>query len=136
MNQALVRSSDMKVAGVCGGLAQWLDVSPTALRVGWLLATCCTVFFPGLVLYVLLWIMMPGPNSGAHSTGYLALSDDHSMIAGVCGGFADWLGWDPGLVRISYVVFSICSVAFPGVVVYVVLWLLMSRADEAPRSSL
>ena len=64
------------------------------------------------------------------------MSNDHSMIAGVCGGFADWLGWDPTLVRIFYVVFSACSVAFPGIVVYVLLWLLMSRADEAPRSSL
>jgi phage shock protein PspC (stress-responsive transcriptional regulator) len=136
MNQALVRSSDAKIAGVCGGLARWLDVSPTALRVVWLLATFFTVIFPGLALYVLLWIMMPGPNSGAHSTGHLGLSNDHSMIAGVCGGFADWLGWDPTLVRIFYVVFSVCSVAFPGIVVYVLLWLLMSRADEAPRSSL
>jgi phage shock protein C len=135
MNQALMRSSDGKIAGVCGGLAQWLGVDPTALRVVWLLGTCCTAIFPGFALYVLLWIMMPGPDSGAYSSGHLGLSDKHSMVAGVCGGFADWLGWDPSLVRIFYIVFSICSAAFPGVVAYVLLWLLMSRKDETQGSS-
>jgi phage shock protein PspC (stress-responsive transcriptional regulator) len=52
------------------------------------------------------------------------------MIAGVCGGFADWLGWSPTLVRILYVVVSVCSAAFPGILVYLVLWLLMPN-DEA-----
>ena len=49
----------------------------------------------------------------------------HRLIAGVCGGIADWLGWDPTVVRIVYVAVSICSVAFPGAIVYLVLWLLM-----------
>lgn len=46
-------------------------------------------------------------------------------IAGVCGGLAAWLGWDPTLVRVAYVVLSILSVAFPGILVYLVLWILM-----------
>ncbi len=50
------------------------------------------------------------------------------MIAGVCGGLAEWLGWDPTLVRVLYVVVSILSVAFPGLIVYVVLWLVMPEA--------
>ena len=52
------------------------------------------------------------------------------MIAGVCGGLAEWLGWDPTLVRILYVVVSVLSVAFPGIVVYLVLWLVMPEAAE------
>lgn len=47
------------------------------------------------------------------------------MIAGVCGGMAKWLGWDPTLVRILYVVASICSAAFPGILVYLILWIIM-----------
>ena len=50
------------------------------------------------------------------------------VIAGVCGGLAEWLGWDPTLVRVLYVVGSILSVAFPGLLVYVVLWLVMPEA--------
>ncbi len=49
----------------------------------------------------------------------------NSMIAGVCGGLAEWLGWSPTVVRILYVVVSVMSAAFPGILVYVVLWLIM-----------
>ena len=47
------------------------------------------------------------------------------MIFGVCGGIADYLGWDPTLVRILYVLVSVFSAAFPGMLVYVILWLVM-----------
>lgn len=49
----------------------------------------------------------------------------NSMIAGVCGGFAEWLGWSPTTVRILYFVVSIMSAAFPGILVYIVLWFIM-----------
>ena len=54
----------------------------------------------------------------------------NKMIAGVCGGLAEWLGWDPTVVRVLYVVGSILSVAFPGILVYVVLWIVMPKAPE------
>ena len=49
----------------------------------------------------------------------------HKIIAGVCGGIADWLGWSPGMVRLLYVLISILSAAFPGILVYLVLWVVM-----------
>jgi len=49
----------------------------------------------------------------------------YRMIAGVCGGIAQSLGWDPTLVRILYVLISIFSAAFPGILVYIVLWIAM-----------
>ena len=52
----------------------------------------------------------------------------YSIIGGVCGGIAEWLGWSPTYVRILYVLVSILSVAFPGIVVYIVLWILMPKA--------
>jgi len=57
-------------------------------------------------------------------------SRKHSIIAGVCGGIAEWLGWSPAAVRILYVVLSVVSAAFPGVIVYIVLWVVMPRAAE------
>jgi phage shock protein PspC (stress-responsive transcriptional regulator) len=59
----------------------------------------------------------------------LQRSHRHRMLGGVCGGFADWLGWDPTLVRLVYVVVSVCSAAFPGILVYLVLWLVMPQAQ-------
>ena len=54
-------------------------------------------------------------------------SRDDKIIAGVCGGFAKALGWNSRLVRILYVIVSILSAAFPGTIVYLVLWIVMPR---------
>lgn len=51
-----------------------------------------------------------------------------SVIAGVCGGVAARFGWSPNLVRVLYLLFSILSAAFPGILVYVVLWFVMPAA--------
>jgi phage shock protein PspC (stress-responsive transcriptional regulator) len=53
------------------------------------------------------------------------------MIAGVCGGLAEWLGWDPTLVRVLYVLVSIFSAAFPGILVYIILWIVMPNPETA-----
>jgi phage shock protein C len=55
----------------------------------------------------------------------LMRSRQNKMIAGVCGGLAKALGWSPGAVRVLYVLVSIVSVAFPGIIVYIILWLVM-----------
>lgn len=52
------------------------------------------------------------------------------IIAGVCGGLADWLGWDVTVVRILFVLISLLSVAFPGILAYILLWALMPQADR------
>ncbi len=55
----------------------------------------------------------------------LRRSRKNRVIAGVCGGLAEFLQWDPTAVRVLYVVVSILSVAFPGILVYIALWLVM-----------
>jgi phage shock protein PspC (stress-responsive transcriptional regulator) len=49
------------------------------------------------------------------------------MIAGVCGGVAEWLGWSPTLVRVLWVILTPTTI-FAGVIVYLVLWILMPNA--------
>lgn len=54
----LMRSStDRKLAGVCGGVAEYFDVDPTIVRVIWLLVVLCGG--TGLLLYIILWIVLP-----------------------------------------------------------------------------
>lgn len=55
----------------------------------------------------------------------LERSRTDKIVAGVCGGIARQYGWDPTIVRIVYVLGSIFSAAFPGILVYLVLWFLM-----------
>ena len=50
------------------------------------------------------------------------------MIAGVCGGIAEKLGWDVTVTRVVYVLVSVCSAAFPGALVYVALWVLLPES--------
>ncbi|WP_379655580.1 PspC domain-containing protein [Pseudoxanthomonas sp. UC19_8] len=55
----------------------------------------------------------------------LARSLDDRMIAGVMGGIARRFGWNTTLVRVVFVIVSLASAAFPGILVYLLLWLLM-----------
>jgi phage shock protein C len=55
----------------------------------------------------------------------LRRSRTNRMIAGVVGGLADYWSMDPTLARVIFVVVSILSAAFPGVLVYAVLWLVI-----------
>ena len=52
--------------------------------------------------------------------------DDH-WIGGVCGGLGEYFDLDPTAVRVGYVLLSILSVGFPGILVYIVLWLMIPK---------
>lgn len=52
------------------------------------------------------------------------------MLLGVCAGLADWWNMNRTLLRVLYVVVSVCSAAFPGILVYLILAILMSPADD------
>jgi phage shock protein C len=54
----------------------------------------------------------------------------NKMVAGVCAGIAEWLGWDPTVVRVGYVLLSVLSAAFPGILVYIILWIIMPPPDS------
>ena len=58
-------------------------------------------------------------------------SQQNRMIAGVMGGIAEYLGWSPNLTRLLFVIISTVSVAVPGIVIYLILWLLMPNATAS-----
>ncbi len=57
------------------------------------------------------------------------MRSNNRMIAGVCSGIADYLGWDITLVRIIYVLLTFFT-AFSGLIVYLILWLVMPEAKR------
>lgn len=59
------------------------------------------------------------------ANGTLRRSRNEKILAGVCGGIARWLGWDVMTVRVLYVLTSVFTAAFPGTIVYIVLWVVM-----------
>lgn len=50
-------------------------------------------------------------------------SKRNRVLRGVCGGLATSLGWGATRVRVLYVIVSVLSAAFPGTLVYLILWL-------------
>jgi phage shock protein PspC (stress-responsive transcriptional regulator) len=60
----------------------------------------------------------------------LRRSRTNRMIAGVVGGLAEYFEVDPTLLRVVYVAGSIVSAAFPGLLVYLLLWVLMPERED------
>jgi phage shock protein PspC (stress-responsive transcriptional regulator) len=58
VKRRLTRSKDKMIAGVCSGIADYLDLDPTLIRVAYILLSVFT-FFTGAVAYLVLWIVMP-----------------------------------------------------------------------------
>ena len=59
----------------------------------------------------------------------LRRSRSDRKIAGVVAGLAKYFGLDPTLARVIYVVISIVSAAFPGILVYLILWVIIPKED-------
>ena len=57
-------------------------------------------------------------------------SKNNRMIAGVMGGIAEYVGWSPNWVRILFVVISSLSAGIPGILIYIILWLVMPNATS------
>ena len=47
------------VGGVCGGLAEYFDVDPTVIRVAYVLGSIFLAAFPGILIYFILWLVIP-----------------------------------------------------------------------------
>lgn len=54
----------------------------------------------------------------------------NSMIAGVCGGLAEYLNMDPTVVRLIYVLLSLFTAAFPGLLVYIIAVIIMPLEEQ------
>ena len=52
------------------------------------------------------------------------------ILAGVCGGIAEYFDIDPTLIRVAYVVLSLFSAAFPGLLLYIILMILIPNYDQ------
>ena len=63
------------------------------------------------------------------SNGGLKRSRKNVLIAGVCGGIAEHFGWSVTATRVAYVLLSALSAAFPGILVYIILWIVLPQSD-------
>lgn len=61
MTKRLYLSRDKKISGVCGGIAEYFDIDPTLIRLGWIIMTVLTGLFPGIIAYIISAITIPNP---------------------------------------------------------------------------
>ncbi len=60
----LIRSTtDQKLGGVCAGIADYLDTDPTVIRVAYVVLSVFTGVFPGIIVYFVLWVIMPAAET-------------------------------------------------------------------------
>lgn len=57
MAKRLLKSKDKKLAGVAGGVAEYLEIDPTIVRIIWICAVAFGGF--GLLAYIICWLLMP-----------------------------------------------------------------------------
>ena len=54
----------------------------------------------------------------------------NKVVFGCLGGVAEYFGWDPTIVRVLYLLLSILSAGFPGLLIYLILFILMPSAEK------
>lgn len=130
--------TDYKIAGVCGGLAEYLGVDSSLVRVAWIVLSIVPgAIFLGLLAYVLAWLIMP-PGVAVPGTvraqplRRLMRSATDQKVAGVCGGIAEYFRVDPTAVRLLWAILTVIPGAIlGGVVAYIVAWIVMPVAPSA-----
>jgi phage shock protein PspC (stress-responsive transcriptional regulator) len=125
-----------RIAGVCAGIADYLDTDVTLVRLLWVILSIVPGgFIGGLIGYLAAWIIMPEstePVIVPAGVRRLTRSETDKKIAGVCGGLADYFKVDPTLVRVVWAVLAVVPGAIVlGVLAYLVAWFIMPT-DHAP----
>jgi len=123
--------SEQRIAGVCAGIADYLDVDVTLVRALWIVLSIIPgAIIGGILAYVLAWMVMPQGQPTRTVVGRrLVRSSTDAKIAGVCGGLAAYLGVDSTPVRVLWVILSVMPGAVVcGVIAYVVAWVIVPKA--------
>lgn len=112
---------DSKIAGVCGGVAQYFAIDSSIVRLLFVLLSICTGGLL-LLLYLLLWFLLPlGPKAYIEARYKRLYRPIHGRkIAGVCSGFGRYFGIDPIIIRIAFIVLFFVLAMAPIVIAYII----------------
>jgi phage shock protein C len=125
-----------RIAGVCSGLAEYLEVDVTLVRLTWVILSIVPGgIIGGVIVYLAAWVIVP-PAGGADRPApgqRLRRSATDVRIAGVCAGIAEYFAVDPTIVRLLWTILTIMPGAIVlGVFAYVIAWLVMPQATAPP----
>jgi phage shock protein PspC (stress-responsive transcriptional regulator) len=128
-----------QIAGVCAGLAEYLDIDVVFVRAAWVVLSIVPgAIIGGVLAYLAAWLIIPeATEPGAVPTGRrLTRSETDKKIAGVCGGLAEYFGVDATPIRLIWVILSIfCGAVVGGVIAYLVAWVIIPPAPTVALST-
>ena len=136
----LTRSrTEGNIAGVCAGLAEYLEVDVVLVRAAWIAFSIVPgAIVGGVLAYLAAWLLMPestGPAS-APAGRRLTRSASNRKIAGICGGLAEYFGIDATAIRLTWAVVSILfGAVIGGVIAYLLAWLIIPRPSMTAVST-
>ncbi|MFI5133512.1 MAG: PspC domain-containing protein [Chitinophagales bacterium] len=145
-------TSDKFIGGVCSGLANYLNLDPTIVRILFAIVTFGG-FGAGILLYIILWIILPTKDLEGFSGKRLYRNPDDRVIGGVAGGLAAYFNRSSSMIRLIFaaplllnvlfgvlngVFFAFHRDVFPNIFIgsftatftfaYVVLWIVLPEA--------
>jgi len=129
----LTRSrTEGKIAGVCAGIADYLGVDVTFIRLLWVVLSIVPgAIIGGVLAYLLAWLVMPEDTAPTATASPLVRSRifrsvTDRKIAGVCGGLAEYFGVDSTPIRVLWLILTVVPGAIVcGVIAYIVAWVIV-----------
>jgi phage shock protein PspC (stress-responsive transcriptional regulator) len=136
----LTRSrANAQIAGVCAGLAEYLDVDVVFVRAAWVVLSIVPgAIVGGVLAYLAAWLVIPESTEPAAVPAgrRLMRSATDKKVAGVCGGLAEYFGVDATAVRLIWAILSIfCGAVIGGVIAYLVAWIIIPPAPTMAIST-
>jgi phage shock protein C len=135
-------SSDVALGGVCSGIAEAFKVDVVFVRLAWLGITLATGVLPGVVTYMVAWMIVPQRQGDHEKIMRIYRSSTDRKLGGICGGLAQKMGVDPTIIRLALVFAAVVTAVVPGMIVYLVGWIVIpvkeadpATADAEPHSS-
>lgn len=140
---------DKILAGVASGIAHYLGIDPAVVRL--IFAFLLIVGGTGILLYIILWIVLPSKSLVNHVRKRLFRDPDDKVISGVCGGLGKYFDINPAIPRVIFAapfIFGLITSigrnffdngpifvgGFGGstfILVYVILWIVLPEASTA-----
>ena len=133
MKNLHISDKEKMLTGVCAGIGESFGINANFVRGAFLISLLFG--FSGFFIYLILTVILPKGEKKPEVIDVeeekektkICRSWDKRMLAGVCGGFAKYFGWDVSLIRIAFVIMTLAGGI--GIFLYLFFWFIFSNED-------
>ena len=133
MKNLHISDKDKILTGVCAGIGESFGINANFVRGAFLISLLFG--FSGFFIYLILAIILPKGEKkpevidaeDEEEKTKICRSWDKRMLAGVCGGFANYFGWDVSLIRVAFVAMTFAGGI--GALLYLFFWFIFPNEN-------